>query len=72
MPAVILTGTYLLQKKIYSSVLTCEQGEIYIMLISLGFNAKSFPIAIAFFPLFFPKVNLDGLTKVTCRIFYIC
>ena len=72
MPAVILKVTHLLQKKIYSSVLTCEQDEIYIMLISLGFNAKSFAIAIAFFPLFFPKANLDGLTKVACRIFYIC
>ena len=35
-------------------------------------NAKNFAIAIIFFFFFFSTANLDGLTKVTCQIFFIC
>ena len=35
-------------------------------------NAKSLASAIIFVFFFYSTANLDGLTKVSCQVFYIC
>ena len=44
----------------------CEKTPIYWLRITQ--KALQLPL----FSFFFSKANLDGLTKVTCQIFYIC
>ena len=43
-----------------------------IYIITFACNTKSFVIVVIFFFFFFSTVNLDGLTKLACQIFYIC
>ena len=40
-------------------------------LLAFAYNAKSFEIFIIFILIFFSTANLDDLTKIACRIFYI-
>ena len=41
-------------------------------IIMFVYDEKTFAVAIIFFSLFFSTENLDGPTKVTYRIFYVC
>ena len=53
--------------------LNCKQhsNKLYVFL-RLRETQKAFAMAIIFFSLFFPTTNLDGLTEVACRIFFVC